>query len=138
MNKTIINKDQVTSIEVYQRCESERYKYKEREVIPQTFWDILFFRPQKFNEGGFYEIDAYCGTFFKNDILLSEDDFITLNGSVKYSVEYKTVFINDHIIIKTSDGSKQFIYFKSKAELDTFMNTHFNERKYLDITNINR
>lgn len=134
MNRLLINKDQVTSIIVRAKRISKRFiYYPEVRIVRPTFFERLLGNKVQLNPIGFYEVRMYTNSSQFDEVYCSASKIYEEQGDC-YSVEQDKVYVKDCIIFKTSDGGQQVLYFDSSEEVSTFINNHFNERKYLDLT----
>ena len=113
----LINKEQINYITIHNFELDGDYIWKDAYYRKSTFW-----RKQiKYNEG------VYTKKYFSDGLELVddwEDIFVIKDGLVRRKPRIKIHFSNKHVEIKR---------FESIGERDTYINTHFNDNKYLKI-----
>lgn len=119
MNKHLVKIENISHISVFKERESDKYKY-----LPmfRRFWIT-------FRQEGFYEVH-YIGSY---------DEFVTQDKILKnklYRIENKTVFVKQHIIIKTNAGDTFTEIFESEEELKSRVGQITNTNNFIIIYNI--
>jgi hypothetical protein len=115
----IINKEQICSINTYDFIKADSYVWQNYKPSKKSW-----LRKTKEIKEGVFALEITPRMIFSSRVHNWKNKFIVIDGSVRYK---------PHIDIKMSNNNIKTIYFNTIKERDTYINTNFNDRKYLII-----
>jgi len=105
---TLINKKEISKIELIDKKQSSKYRYYKEEPI--TFLGIKI---GKMNEGWYIRLYSGSWTFCTNN---DEEVLSGFTNKYKYVIEDNVLYEKPYMKIFTSDGSCTYLYFKLLEE----------------------
>lgn len=127
--KELINKEQITTISAYDRKNHPWFQYVESKLKPLNWYQRNFTnkQPTATKSGFFDKIDVFSTRLYSKEELLTQERGL-------YISDDNVVYIKPRIKIRFACGDTRTIYFDTEEGVKTYINSNFNERKFIDLT----